>query len=235
MTDVPGDLAFASRAVHVEPADALVVADLHVGRDEASRVELPLGEREDLVERLSALLERFDPATAVVAGDLLHSFDRLPEAVADGVDAVRGVVDDADAELVVVPGNHDTMLEGVYDGPTESAHRLADGETVVCHGHEGPDEEADRYLIGHTHPALKVEGAKHPCFLYGPGTYRGADVLVLPTFSRLARGAVVNGMIGADFQSPLVSSAAEFRPVVYDGDEAEALAFPPLRDLREHL
>ncbi|PSP76945.1 metallophosphoesterase [Halobacteriales archaeon QS_1_68_20] len=235
MTDLPADLTVADRALYVESADALVVADVHVGRDEASRVELPLGEREDLLDRLSALLDGFDPGTVVVAGDLLHSFDRLPQRVTDAVSDLREAVGDAGAELVVAPGNHDTMLEGVVVGPTDPAYRLADGTTVVCHGHEAPEVDAERYLIGHAHPALRIEGQKHPCFLYGPGVYRGADVVVLPAFNRLARGAVVNGMVGADFQSPLISRVDRFRPVVYDEDGDEALAFPPLGDLREYL
>lgn len=235
MTAVPGDLTFTSRAVYVEPTDALVVADIHVGRGEDSRVEFPLGEREDLVERLGDLLDRFDPAEVVVAGDLLHSFSRLPERVAEDVEAVREVVDRANASLVVAPGNHDTMLEAVEGVETEPAYRLGNGGTVVCHGHERPDTDADRYLVGHEHPAIEIEGQKHPCFLYGPGVHQGADVVMLPPFSRLARGTVVNGMTGRDAQSPLLSSVRDFRPVVYDDEAGEALAFPPLRELREHL
>lgn len=235
MTAVPGDLTFASRAVYVESADALVVADVHVGRADESRVEFPLGEREDLIDRLRSLLDRFDPGSVVVAGDLLHSFSRLPDRVADDVAAVREVVKRADASLVVAPGNHDTMLDGIEGVEAEPAHRLADGKTVVCHGHEHPDADADRYLAGHEHPAIVIEGKKHPCFLYGPGVHGGADVVMLPAFSRLARGTVVNGMTGRDAHSPLLSAVGKFRPVVYDEGAEEALAFPPLRELREHL
>ncbi|MFC6726418.1 metallophosphoesterase, partial [Halobium palmae] len=41
-------LAFRNRAVFLPAAETLVVADLHVGRDENSGVEFPLGERADL-------------------------------------------------------------------------------------------------------------------------------------------------------------------------------------------
>lgn len=234
MTALPEDLAFGPRAVYVEPADALVVADLHVGRGEDSLVEFPLGEREDIVDRLGGLLDRFGPETVVVAGDLLHSFSRLPDRIVDGVAAVRETVERANASLVVAPGNHDTMLDGVEGVVAEPAHRLADG-TVVCHGHERPDADADRYLVGHEHPAIVIEGKKHPCFLYGPGVHRGSDVVMLPAFSRLARGTVINGMTGRDANSPLLSAIGQFRPIVYDGDADEALAFPPLRELREYL
>jgi hypothetical protein len=95
--------------------------------------------------------------------------------------------------------------------------------------------DADLYLVGHDHPAISIEGRKRPCFLYGPDSYRGGDVLMLPAFSRLAAGATVNGMRTSDFQSPLVTDADALRPVVYDPDREEALSFPPLGEFRRLL
>ena len=66
------------RAAYLPAADALVCADLHVGRDETSDVAFRLGEHEDLVERFDALCRRYEPREVVVAGDLLHSFSGLP-------------------------------------------------------------------------------------------------------------------------------------------------------------
>ena len=231
----PPDIAFDRRVAYVEPADALVLADVHLGRDRTSDVQAPLGEREDVVDRLSVALDRFAPGEVVVAGDLLHSFGSVPESVADAVVAFGDAAADAGARLVVTPGNHDAMLGAAFDGPTPDEHRLADG-TVVCHGHERPTADADRYVLGHDHPAITIEGRRHPCFLYGEGVFDGSDVLVLPAFSRLARGCLVNGMRGSDALSPVLSDGLrDYRPVVYDDGAGESLAFPPLGDLREHL
>lgn len=227
----PADVAFARRAAYVEPADALVLADLHLGRDRASDVDFPLGERADVFERMGRLLERFAPSEVVVAGDLLHSFAFVPDGVAATVAAVRAAVAEAGASLVVTPGNHDGLVEEVFDGPTPDEHRLTDG-TVVCHGHERPTTDGPRYVVAHDHPTLTVEGQRHPCFLHG-GTTDG-EVLVIPAFSRLARGVTVGAE--AEFMSPLLPAGADaFRPIVYDDERAEALAFPPLASLREHL
>lgn len=246
MTDVDVPFTPLERAVYVDPADALVVADLHLGRAAASNVDAPLPDGEDALERLASLLERTGPATVVVAGDLLHSFSEVPRGVERTVAALRGTVEDAGAALVVTPGNHDAMLERVFDGETSPAYRLADGETVVLHGHESPGENAEpepttdpggveRYVIGHDHPALSVEGRKVPCFLYGPEAYDGADVLQLPAFTRLAPGSTVNGMSGRDFASPLVRVADRFHPAVRDADADETLWFPPLGECRRVL
>jgi hypothetical protein len=250
---------FRDRAVYLPAEETLVVADLHVGRDASSAVELPLGERADLTDRLAALLAEFSPAEVVVAGDLLHAFDRIPEGVAETVAALGETVTDAGAELVVVRGNHDSMLDSVHDSvrdsvrgelgaggdaaatsgddrasvPTPEEYRV--GETIVAHGHAAPDESADRYVVGHDHPAIEIEGARRPCLLYGPEAYRGGDVVMVPAFNRLAPGVAVDEMSARDFQSPLVRDADALRPVVWDSDSDEVLSFPPLGEFRRML
>ena len=251
------DVAFAERAAYLPTADALVVADLHVGRDEAAAVSLPLGERADLVNRLDALLDRFDPATVVVAGDVAHTFDRVTDRARDTVDALRDGCEANGVTLELVAGNHDAALANAWNGPVRDEVVLgasgdgSDGDsprTVVCHGHEAPSTAADRYVIGHVHPTIEIEGDRRPCSLVGAGTYRGADLLVLPAFTRLAAGVAVNDMGTDAFGSPLVTDADRLAPVVYDpgagdggdadadaGDAGATLRFPPLGEFRELL
>jgi len=222
------------RAVYLPASDALVLADVHLGRARASNVEFPVDERGSVLDRLDELLERTEPSRVVVAGDLLHSFSSLPLGVAEAVEDLVDRVERTGADIVVTLGNHDVRLDAAYDGRTADEHRLPDG-TVVCHGHERPDVDADRYVIGHDHPAIEIEGRRYPCTLYGPGVEDGADVIALPAFTPLAPGVLVNGASGWDLQSPLLTDLDAFRPLVRDTDAEETLAFPPLGDLREHL
>jgi putative SbcD/Mre11-related phosphoesterase len=232
---------FRDRAVYLERADALILADTHLGRDESSNVQLRLGEDRDIVERVGTLLERFDPAELVVAGDLLHSFDGVPRGVRESLRGLRAAADEAGTRTVVTPGNHDTMLAELWDGPTHAEYRLADGEheVCVCHGHEEPvageRPDADLYVVGHDHPTIEIEGQRRPCYLHGRDCYRGTDLLMLPSFTRLAAGAPVNGMSTADFMSPLVTDADLLRPLVHDERADETLTFPPLGRFRELL
>lgn len=229
------EFEFAGRAAYLPGPDALVLSDLHIGRDAVSNVEIPLGERRDLTERLDALLDRFSPGTVAFAGDVLHAFDRLPEGTPETFAALETLVSERDAELVVVRGNHDAHLDALTDPVGE--HRLSDG-TVVCHGHEVPEADAPRYAIGHDHPVIVIEGRRHPCALLGRGAYRGADVLMLPSFTRLAPGVAINGMRTRDFASPLVGAGSGidgFRPFVHDPDRDETLEFPPLGEFRRFL
>lgn len=227
------DPTYRDRAVYLPGEDALVLADLHLGRDETSNVELRLGEHEDITERFGALVDEFDPGEVVFGGDLLHSFGSLPRGVMESVAELRETVEAAGASAVVTPGNHDSMLGEVWTGATEREYRLGDG--VVLHGHEAPEGDADWYLVGHDHPTISIEGQRRPCYLQGAGTYRGADVLMLPSFTRLAAGVEVNGMRAADFQSPLVTNADALRPVVRDESADETLRFPPLGQFRRML
>lgn len=228
------DLSFRDRAVFLAGPETLVVADLHVGRDEASGVEFPLGERADLRERLDGLLAYYSPETVVVAGDVLHSFSKVCPAVVASLNELADCCRDAGAAFVLVAGNHDTILSDVWDGPVYDSYRLDDG-TVVCHGHEAVDDDAERYVVGHDHPAIEIEGQRRPCYLFAENVYRGADVLMLPAFNRLAAGVSVNTMGICDFQSPFVTDVDAFRPIVYDVDSHETLMFPPLGEFREML
>jgi putative SbcD/Mre11-related phosphoesterase len=228
-------ITYHQRAAFLPTTATLVVADLHVGRGEASNVTLPLGEREDLVNRLRTLVDETTPERVVFAGDVLHRFDRPTERARETVEALVAVCCDADARPVFVRGNHDTALESIREDVEAAVVVESDPRTVVCHGHEPPQFDADRYLIGHDHPAITIEGKRHPCVLHVPDAYDGADVVMLPAFSRLAAGVAVNDARGDDLQSPLIDSLGDARPIVYDSEDGEPLTFPPLPAFRRLL
>lgn len=226
--------AVADRAVHLPDADALVCADLHLGRAASSMVDVPLGEGRTIVDRLGSLVERFEPDQVVLAGDVLHAFGHVPREARTTLDELRSVVEEHSATLVALTGNHDTQLAALEAESPAEASVLADG-TVVCHGHERPSRTGHRYVIGHDHPTIVIEGRRRPCFLYGPGAYEGADVLALPAFNQGVPGTAVNGWADGDPLSPLLADASRFQPVVWDDDTDEGLVFPPLGALRSYL
>jgi len=241
-SNLDAGVVFGDRAVYVPGTETVVIADVHIGRDEASAVSLPLGERADLRDRFNDLLGQFDPETVVIAGDVVHTFDRVSDRSRRTLDALRDACEANGSTLELVAGNHDTALTSAHDGPVREEYVLgpsrrreggSDGDrdaprTVVCHGHEPSSTAADRYVVGHVHPTIEIEGDRRPCFLRGAGTYRGADVLVLPAFTRLAPGVAVNDAVGGGLASPFVSDASAMAPTVYDTDRGEAVRFPPL-------
>lgn len=226
------------RAIYVPSADTLVLADLHLGRAAASRVEAPIDDSGDVRDRLSTLVATTAPETVVVAGDLLHSFSSVPRGVDWHVTQLERSIHEAGAELIVTPGNHDSMLEAVYDGPTADTHLLGDGKTAVCHGHEMPSLEGraagiERVVVGHDHPAISIGGRKLPCVLYASDHWRGCDVAMVPAFTESAAGVTINRLRGAALQSPVIRDVGACRPIVHEEDGA--LWFPPLEACRSLL
>ena len=235
----PLDAEFCDRAVYLPGADALVCADLHLGRDADSNVELPVGEREDIEGRIETLLARFEPDEVVVAGDALHAFDRLPDGVAASLADLAETVTETGADCSIAVGNHDTMLDAVAEDidavSVADEHRLGGADTVVLHGHEPPESDAGLYVCGHVHPAIRIEGQRRPCYLFDEGGYGGADVLVVPAFTRLAAGSLVNRSRRGGVETPLLGRLDDVRPVVRDDDADETFWFPPLAEFRSML
>ena len=233
-------VTYADRAAFLPDADALVLSDLHLGYADDPSIAFPVDEGADVADRLAPLLDRFEPGTVVVAGDVLHQFGRVTRRTGESLRDLDSLCAGRDADLVLLVGNHDAMLDEVWDGPAHERYRLSAGESgdvLVCHGHEAPGEVngASLVVIGHDHPAIEIEGRKRPCFLYGAGSYRGTDLLVLPAFTRLAGGIRVNQVRADGFMSPLVTETDVLRPVVYDPDAGQALEFPPLGRFRGML
>lgn len=222
------ECVFRDRALYLPGERTLVLADVHFGRDNASAVSLPLGEREKILSRLETLLSRFRPREVVVAGDLLHRFDRLSYSTERSLQAFEERIDEAGAQLVVTRGNHDTLIDSVLDGAI-SEHSV--GNTLVCHGHERPSR-SETYIIGHVHPAITIEGKKRPCYLKGPAL-EGGTALCLPAFTRLAGGVDVART--QRLRSPLLGNPKRYRPIVRDEHGDETLEFPPLGEFRSLL
>jgi len=225
-------LRFHDRALLV--GDTLVCADLHLGRAETSAVEAPVRDGHDIRDRLESLCDTVEPETVVLAGDVLHAFETVPRGVQRRIEEIHECVTAAGATLVILEGNHDTMLEQVWEGPVIDHHRL-DAETVVVHGHEEPSVTADRYVLGHDHPAIEIEGQRYPCFLQGPGGPEEAAVVVLPAFNRFTSGVVINQASAGAFQSPLVVDTDVLEPIVRDEEAEETLRFPQLGAFRDRL
>lgn len=227
-------MTFRDRAVYLADTETLVCSDLHLGRAATSSVDVPLGESTEIHSRLSGLLRQFEPQQVVFAGDILHSFSTVPAGVEQAVASIYETCTDHCQEVVAIEGNHDTQLASIWPRALESTITLED-QTVICHGHTEPDCHGARYLIGHDHPAITIEGVKRPCLCVDPSGYRGRELIVLPAFTRLAGGVELNRLRANALQSPLIDSVDSLQPHVWDPDADKTLQFPPLAAFRRLL
>lgn len=175
----PGIWLDARRALWLEPARTLIVADLHWGYAASHRAAgnlLPPWGDDEIADTLDRLIADYAPAEMIWLGDVIHAAAARPRAEAY---LARPAV----PRVMVVRGNHDRA----WTRP----------ETVTClrrHGfllHHGdrplPREAGERELIGHHHPVLVwSDGAggrlRLPALVAGPTRW------ILPAFSPWAAG-----------------------------------------------
>ena len=168
-------------AVH-RPTCTAVIADLHLGYDEARRRRgeaVPVRSPDEIFQPLRALAECERIERLVIAGDLLED-GRCTEAI----DPLLHWLEEAGIVLAgVVPGNHDRGLASLSNRLPLCPGGVELGGWRIVHGDGATD--AGRVVQGHVHPWLRWHGIAAPCYLVRAGH------LVLPAFSAEASGVNV--------------------------------------------
>lgn len=183
----------ADRALYWPERQALVVADIHLGKGASFREQgLPLpsgGTRTDLT-RLSQLIHTYQPDHLVVLGDLIHGGARQPQQ--DWIaQAQAWRAQHAELQLHWVIGNHDRA-------PEELAHRWR--AKLIVEGaswsslqlwHHPPEDLSTPSLGGHWHPVVFLRpGARQRLRL--PVFWQEGLRLILPAFGSLTGGHPVD-------------------------------------------
>jgi hypothetical protein len=198
-----GDEAFAlygERAAYWPAADALLVADLHLGKGEVFRragLAVPRGGTASDLARLAALLQATRAARLVILGDVLHGALHRQAAWRDDWGAFREAHPALRIEALL--GNHDRALQGGA-GPSDLGlvrHGAVAIERGVALCHEPSQAPAGvPSVCGHLHPAARVEGlGRLPAFWWRPA----ARQLVLPAFSAFTGRTVPRPSAGDAF------------------------------------
>jgi len=225
---------YTERAVYLPGVDMLVCADLHLGRGDGPGYHLPVGDPAVILRDLGQLLDRFDPAEVLIAGDVVDKFGPPDPSVQVMLQRLQDRCSDAGAHLQLIAGNHDRGLAAVSEPelPTEVS-RGYESPVVVCHGDQFPTMEGALVIYGHDHPMLTVEGARYPCILEGE-LPDGTELCQLPSFSPAVSGVQI-GADRAGLRSPLSQAATTLRPIITDRPSGHSHRFPPLAALAEHI
>lgn len=205
--------------------DALVVTDLHIGKEEELRERgfaLPSQTRR-MGEEVAALLEAHRPRRLVILGDLKHQVPRFTGLERRDVPRFFDLLEGLVPEVHLVPGNHDggiryLLPRGVaLHGP--EGFRL--GDVGFVHGHAWPAPEvmaAQVLLLGHNHPAVVFPDrlgfrAMERCWVRAGFVGRDAryealprEAVVLPAFNELSGGTTMNET-GTRYLGPLMTSS----------------------------
>lgn len=176
-------VADISGALYWPAEQALLVADLHLGKASAAAVKgrmLPPYEPRETLLRLAQAIDRFEPSTIISLGDSLHdpgAENRLDDETRIMLDMIQ-----EGRRWIWIAGNHDP------DAARGLGGEIADEITLegITLRHEPRPGRVTHEIAAHMHPAARVSVYGHvvrrPCFV-GNGRR-----LILPAFGVFTGG-----------------------------------------------
>lgn len=183
-------IALPERALLWERTATLLLADLHLGKDEVFRragIAVPAGPVSSDLTTLTGLVQQHGVRRVVLLGDFVHA---APSAGSGFItEFLRWREAHALLDFIVVAGNHDRRAaEGVLGEAVRWQQQWRDGPFV---GRHHPGESPDGYVLcGHVHPVLTVRARRErmrlPVFWFTPS--HG----VLPSFGSFTGGAEID-------------------------------------------
>ena len=172
----------ADRALYWKREQALIIADVHLGKTahfRQSGIPVPSGLLTADLDRLTSLIAEFQPKKLIVAGDMFHHQDHNKdlETFATWRHAFDGL------KIILVQGNHDRLKPLQYMHMDIEIYK----PNLTLHPfqfvHEVNEVNGNFFSIsGHIHPGVLLRGRakqamKLPCFAMNK------HQLVLPAFS----------------------------------------------------
>jgi len=231
----PGLFLTSDYCAWYKPKDIIILADIHMGYESGLKEEgfsLPLFQKDEVLDKISTIKEKYDPQTFVIAGDFKHDFGRSEKReFSDILDTMDYILQDCD--LTIVRGNHDNYLQNLteYKGIPFYEESIKIEDLFITHGHLELDYEGI-LIMGHEHPSLKMRdkiGAviKQPCFLHS----KKHGIVILPAFSPMAEGRdVINS---EKFFSEILSDISELNKFdVYTLSEDGLIHFQTIDKVR---
>ncbi len=196
-------VARASGALFWPVEQALIVADLHLGKSERMARRggalLPPFETRATLERLSIDLEETRAAHLIALGDTFDD-DIAAHSLASEITALCARV-----QVTWIAGNHDP---GPADLPGQQAGELhLQGISLRHIAGESFD------ITGHYHPKIRIAGQRLPVFLIG------RQHLILPAY-----GLYTGGL---DWQDPVLQALVPEGRAIVTGPRALMLPLPP--------
>tara|TARA_R100000541_G_scaffold3093_8_gene10216 strand:- start:35511 stop:36167 length:657 start_codon:yes stop_codon:yes gene_type:complete len=172
----------ADKAIYWPQQQALLIADIHIGKAAAYRrlgQPVPHGTTQANLQRLDALLARYRCKQLIFLGDFLHAPESQTPATLSQLQAWRAT--HPGLAITLIRGNHDRRA----GDPPASLKMTVVPEPLLLGPfalqHEPEPHATHHVLAGHLHPAFRLHGRgrqslRLPCFCIG------ARLSLLPAF-----------------------------------------------------
>lgn len=190
------------KALWLKKSRVLIIADLHIGYEEALTSEgflvpkLTFGE----MKREIISLLKLKPKVVVINGDLKHEFGEISRQEWFETLQILDILLKNKRKVILIKGNHDTILEPIA---RKKNLKIVDfyciEDVCILHGHkilldkEIYEKRIKTTIIGHEHCAISIrEGIKqelYKCFL--KGSWNGKNLIVMPSFFSVFEGSDV--------------------------------------------
>ena len=218
--NIDENLWIVGLGLYVRDLDALLVADLHLGYEEAlseQGIYVPPVQLKTIKRLLGLMLDQTKTSRLIILGDVKHEFGSALRQEWREVLDLFSWLKDRGVRVEVVRGNHDNFLIPILkrlEVPLHDPALVEEGYAFI-HGHKPPSPEVlsegvKTLIIGHEHPAILFRDElgikmKFKCFL--KGNFEGRDVIVLPALSPLMPGTEVNLTEPARLLSPILRAS----------------------------
>lgn len=229
--------------LYLESLSTLVVADLHLGYEQAleeSGVFLPPVQFRFISSLIERAIEETSSEKLVVLGDVKHEFGSALKQEWGETIELLSKLKERGIDVCVVRGNHDNFLIPMLkrlEVPLHDPHLRVES-FLFLHGHKEPPLDAwggaEYVIMGHEHPAVLLRdelGASMKLKSFLLGSFESAKLIVIPALSPLMPGTEVN-VPRVRYLSPLLQRAnvgsmrvfvADLEAGIYDFGTVELL------------
>ncbi len=229
-------------ALYIKSIDAVVIADLHLGYEEAmvkQGVYLPYLQYSKISEIIKKSREKTHASKLIIAGDIKHEFSKLLKQ--EKLETARLISDAFRAgykDIIVVRGNHDNFIGSLIENLGGSfVEEYVVDNILITHGHKDIECKYDYIIMGHEHPALQINlgGAKvkFSILLIVPLEDCGTAI-ILPASGTYQPGNNIS-MSRENYLSPIIRKRGildESQPIIVDEQEG-VMPLPILRELED--
>ena len=196
--------------------DYLIIADLHLGLEEALNKQgilIPKFQFQEILEKLEKIIKEAKPKTIIINGDLKHEFGLISEQEWSQVFKLLEFLTKK-SKVILIKGNHDTILEPIAKKfNIEILDFLKIYNITILHGDKIIPIKTKTLIIAHEHPAIsisnKIRSELYKCFL--KGKYKNITLIVQPSFNLVNIGS---NILKEKILSPYISNIPNFEAFI---------------------
>ena len=191
------DIEIIDLALYLKKKDILILADTHIGYEEALNkqgVLIPRFQFNEIIQRLEGIIGTKKFKKIIINGDIKHEFGTISEQEWRHTLRLLDFLKKHCDEIVLIKGNHDKILGPIAKKRNVKVkdHEII-GDILVMHGDKLDDKlikKVKKIIIGHEHPAVSLRDGprieKFKCFL--KGKFKRKVLIVQPSFNLVTEG-----------------------------------------------